>query len=121
MISKYCLECKRPFMALNTEVKRGGGKYCSRTCYFLYQPKMLEEKWNGKRGYFGLHKWIQRKKGKPSLCEFCQKSEGKFEWSNISGKYYEDVSDWQRLCIKCHRTYDKTGTKAWITRRANAV
>ena len=80
---------------------------------------MLEQKWNGKRGYFGLHHWVQRKLGKPNLCLFCGKTNGKFEWSNISGKYLQDVNDWQRLCVPCHRQYDNVGTKAWITRRKN--
>ncbi len=31
----------------------------------------------------------------------------RYEWSNKSGKYLRNVIDWQRLCIKCHRKYDK--------------
>lgn len=121
-IPRTCTECNKDFMAVATEVKRrGGGAFtCSRECYYKRLPKILDEKFTGNRGYHGLHKWIQRKRGKPSLCELCKTTEGKFEWSNISGKYLEDITDWQRLCIKCHRKYDDIGNKAWITRRKKA-
>lgn len=120
-VPRICIECGNHFMATPNEVKRkgGGAKTCSRNCYYIYQPKMLERKWAGNTNYARLHKWIQRKLGKPSLCVFCGTSDGKFEWSNISGKYREDISDWQRLCIKCHRKFDDIGNKAWITRRKN--
>lgn len=114
-----CVQCDKEFKALQSEIDRGGGKVCSRACYYLYQPKMLDDKWTGKRKYYGLHRWVYRQLGQPSKCEMCLKNTGKFEWSNISGEYREDIADWQRLCIKCHRNYDQTGTKAWITRRAN--
>lgn len=116
-VPRNCLECGNAFMAISTEIKRGGGKICSRKCYYQYLPKMLDKKWSGNRQYHGLHKWVQRKLGKPSKCVFCGTEKGKFEWSNISGKYLEELGGWQRLCIKCHRNYDKAGTKAWITRR----
>lgn len=53
-----------------------------------------------------LHDWIENWKGKPSKCEFCGTTEGKFQWSNISGEYKRDLNDFQRLCVKCHCKYD---------------
>lgn len=120
-VPRICIECGKNFMATSSEVKRrgSGAKVCSRECYYQYQPKMLDRKWHGKRGYGGLHAWITRKLGKANYCQICGLTTGKFEWSNISGLYKEDLLDWQKLCIKCHRNYDKVGTKAWITRRKN--
>ena len=54
-----------------------------------------------------LHWRIEQKYGKPEECEICGTKEAKqYQWSNVSGKYKEDKSDWQRLCIKCHHRYD---------------
>lgn len=120
-VPRTCVECNKDFMAVAGEVTRkgGGANTCSRACYYAYQPKMLEKKWDGKRGYYGLHAWVERKLGKPNLCAFCGKTEGTFHWSNISQEYKEDINDWQRLCVPCHRKYDDSGAKAWITRRKN--
>src|SRR5438128_11421542 len=65
-------------------------------------------KWKGdKVGYFGLHLWVNRKLGRPSLCESCKtKKAKKFEWANKSGEYKRDLEDWLRLCTSCHRKYD---------------
>lgn len=59
-------------------------------------------------GYVSLHQWVQRKLGKPSLCSDCGTIIAKrFEWANISGKYLRDISDYKRLCVKCHKIFDK--------------
>jgi hypothetical protein len=74
--------------------------------------------WKGDRiGYKGLHNWVENTLGKPSECENCGRTKppkglgrgrrGYFDWANISGKYKRDVKDWKRLCIKCHRAFDK--------------
>lgn len=67
--------------------------------------------WKGSDvGYYGLHLWISKLLGKPQKCEHCGKDNltGKqINWANKSGKYLRDKSDWLRLCVKCHREYDK--------------
>lgn len=69
-----------------------------------------ENAWNwkgSKVGYSGLHLWIRKKLGEPIFCFNCKIIEAKkFEWANISQKYKRDLSDWIRLCTKCHRNYD---------------
>ena len=35
-----CEECRRDFMAVCSEVKRGGGRFCSRTCQRSHQAKL---------------------------------------------------------------------------------
>jgi len=60
--------------------------------------------------YRSLHSWIHRYKGKPSKCENCLKdnlSGHQIHWANISHNYKRELSDWIRLCVKCHKTYDK--------------
>ena len=60
-------------------------------------------------GYHGIHKWIAKKLGKPNFCENCKTTIKKhYHWANISGKYIRDVSDWKRLCVKCHRSFDSS-------------
>jgi len=44
--------------------------------------------------------------GVPMFCDRCG-SMTNIEWSNISGNYSRDRVDWQRLCSKHHKEYDK--------------
>ena len=67
-------------------------------------------------GYFALHAWLNRNKGKANHCENtdCKgRKPKKFEWSNISGEYKRDINDYESLCIKCHRAKDLGGLKPW--------
>ena len=68
-------------------------------------------KWKGDGvGYFGLHVWVRTHLGRPDTCEFCKKTglKGKqIHWANKSGNYLRDITDWIRLCAKCHGAYDK--------------
>jgi hypothetical protein len=55
-------------------------------------------------GYSGLHVWIRKQRGTPSVCEECGDTNAKrYEWANISGDYLRDISDFRRLCVSCHR------------------
>lgn len=65
-------------------------------------------KWKGDNvGYEALHEWVERWAGKKRECDFCgTKDAKKYDWSNKSGEYKRDLSDWQRLCVKCHTRYD---------------
>lgn len=75
----------------------------------------LNPNWKGKyAGYGAKHSWIYRILGKPGTCEECglNKLTGrKINWANKSGKYLRDVSDWKRLCLKCHRKFDRHSLK----------
>lgn len=62
-----------------------------------------------KVGYRGLHYWIGRELGKPMLCELCRVTNLKprqFHWANRSGRYERTLTDWIRLCAKCHFKFD---------------
>lgn len=64
--------------------------------------------WKGiKVKYSGLHKWVNKNLGRPKKCSFCFTIVGEFEWANKSHEYKRDLTDWLRLCVKCHKAYDK--------------
>lgn len=75
--------------------------------------------WKGAEvGYLALHSWVARKLGKPNLCEDCGTTGAKkFEWANISGQYKRDLSDWVRLCTKCHHKFDNIAQRGWVTKK----
>lgn len=95
--------------------------FCSHKCqlnYFMYigHPNFRKTKgestynWKGERvGYRGLHRWVVRELGTPKTCEFCgEEGNGhSMHWANKSHKYKRVLNDWIRLCVKCHRNYDK--------------
>lgn len=65
--------------------------------------------WKGDNvGYVALHGWVKRRLGKPNQCEKCGEngSGHRMHWANKSGEYKRDLSDWLRLCAKCHKRYD---------------
>lgn len=66
-------------------------------------------KWKGDSvGYTALHTWVARQLGKPDKCEHCgDTSKRRYEWANKSHKYLRDTNDWVRLCLPCHKRYDK--------------
>ncbi len=55
--------------------------------------------------YKSLHHRLYRIHGTPSECDWCDQREGRFEWANLTG-HYTDLTDYVRLCVKCHRRYD---------------
>lgn len=63
----------------------------------------------GKNEYRNLHKWVNKQLGRPSKCEECGFiGYGKrMHWANKSKKYMRDMSDWIRLCVRCHYYFDK--------------
>ena len=68
--------------------------------------------WKGdKVGYIGLHLWIYKELGSPMQCEWCSKTKKnnrEIHWANISGFYTRVRADWVRLCVSCHKRFDKT-------------
>lgn len=78
------------------------------------RKKLIGEKcyaWKGKNAkYSSIHQAIYTILGQPETCEHCGKSglKGhKIHWANKSGLYLRIASDWLRLCVKCHRAYDR--------------
>lgn len=68
--------------------------------------------WKGEKASYGsIHDWVSRHLGNPDTCEHCGKSGltgCKIQWANIDHFYRRDFNDWIRLCVPCHRKYDKS-------------
>ena len=112
-IVKNCNECNKKIEVLESEVKRGGGKICSRNCYYKYQKRIIPKEenswaWKGNSvGKTALHNWVERQLGKPRKCDHCNSTKAKkYEWANKTQQYKRKLSDWVRLCTKCHAKYD---------------
>lgn len=71
--------------------------------------------------YTAHHHWVRYYLGRPSECENCGVTEGRFEWANLSGEYLRELSDWARLCVRCHRLIDDVVRKSWETRKTNVL
>jgi hypothetical protein len=77
---------------------------------------LTEEKnpnWKGDNvGYYALHDWVARYKGKANQCIHCKSTNStRYEWANVSGKYKRDLDDYISLCKKCHNNFD--GVNIW--------
>ena len=69
-----------------------------------------EKAWNWKGdgvSYSGLHSWVKRMLGHPTICSECGKDNCNIHWANKSREYKRDVGDWMPLCVSCHWKYDK--------------
>lgn len=68
--------------------------------------KLRWKPWN-ELTYMGLHSRLRRLFGNPKKCDKCGTTKHSFyDWSNISGKYLERRSDWERLCRGCHGKHE---------------
>jgi hypothetical protein len=75
--------------------------------------KLLNERhfaWKGDNaGYSAIHSWVRRHFGCPAECANCSFKSGsnfKIHWANKSKTYKRIKSDWIRLCVPCHKSYD---------------
>jgi hypothetical protein len=75
------------------------------------REKIAIANWKGDEvGYRGLHLWVEKILGRPKKCKHCGKDGlvgKKIHWANKSGLYLRNLSDWIRLCVPCHKKYDK--------------
>jgi hypothetical protein len=130
---KNCLNCGGSFETFPSYIKKGGGRYCSRSCAMLNiwtrrdksqvtnlrhwsGRKRLDvsgeqnTKWKGSNvGYRALHQWVVRMLGQPPQCKNCGVTGigRKMHWANKSHLYKRLTTDWVRLCAKCHKAYDR--------------
>lgn len=67
--------------------------------------------WKGNKvTYKSLHDWVRYYRGTPKKCEHCGNENlrhRQYNWANKSHKYKRELSDWIRLCCKCHWKYDR--------------
>ena len=65
--------------------------------------------WKGENArYHALHYRVRNSLGEPNLCVICGTSSPikRYEWANLTGKYYL-ITDYKRMCKKCHLKYDR--------------
>ena len=71
-------------------------------------------RWKGvSASYASVHQWVARWLGSPEKCQGCGTDglKGRYiNWANKSGNYLRDLSDWLRLCTRCHYHFDRNGT-----------
>ena len=109
--------CKKSFETVESRIKVGKGKYCSKKCFYAMgvsesTRKIWSEqrkgkrispkteftakrtkgeknfKWKGDRvGYFGIHTWLQRNYGKANKCENRENTFLEFECSGLSNNF----------------------------------
>lgn len=101
--------CGNEFETTEDRISEGKGKFCSKACMYIYRkPRPIKED----AKYSAIHKWVAKQLGQPLECENCGISGSnpyQFHWANISGDYTRDLSDWARLCARCHWHYDRQG------------
>ena len=131
--SKKCRECNQDFFCkIKLSITQWSiQKFCSKKCSNVNEEKRDKVRkiilalgnkppihwgadnsnWKGDNvGYDALHNWVSRQLGKPNTCEHCKKSglSGQWiQWANKSGNYLRNITDWIRLCAKCHSAYDR--------------
>lgn len=113
---KKCVVCNKIFhRPTNISLKYWNEVYrcCSKECRNIYRSETKSGensyRWTGdKASYMALHKRIRKQYGKADHCinPLCPGTHTLYHWSNISGEYKHDISDWQQLCVKCHMEYD---------------
>jgi hypothetical protein len=104
-VEKRCQVCGKLFIV--KRYRQNTANYCSQKC--SHKGRLLPD---NLIDYNSLHKWVVRHLGAPkrcSKCNFMSNNSRQFQWSNISHEYKRDLSDWQRLCVRCHHLYDRKG------------
>ena len=121
---EHCIICSKEFKIDRYREKTA--KFCSYTCVGLgrvgrigwSKGKKRDEitgakhwKWSGDNvGYHGVHDWISKEAGKANAHTCLQEDKtckGPMNWSNKSGKYLRDRTDWWVLCQSHHMRYDR--------------
>jgi len=82
--------------------------------FYKGQFNELQPNWKGDAvGYAGMHKWVQRHKGKAMGCVNCNKI-GKSQWANVDGQYQRNLDDYVPMCSSCHKKYDLAMRKSHV-------
>lgn len=72
--------------------------------------------------YHGLHLWVVRERGKPSMCEHCGATDkSRYHWANVDHQYRRKLEDFIRLCVSCHKKYDYQNGLSDIGSRGGSI
>lgn len=117
--------------------RAGKSLYCSKKCWYstlkgkIFAPASKGERRNpanefkgDTNSYAAVHEWIKRRKGQPMTCNHCgilHIESRRIQWSNKSGEYKRVLSDWERLCIPCHRKHESTLRKSATAKQLKLI
>lgn len=113
----------RPKCPICNKILNYGSSYCRLHSFTVERKEAIRRgregiegskhpNWKGdEAGYRAIHRWIQKRFGKPTQCEKCGKVGNRIHWSNFNHKYRRVRCDWSALCAKCHRHYDISAKK----------
>lgn len=110
-LPKSCRHCNSPRWNLDKLQKLPGCKgyhHTTEAKQRIRQSRLSEKNsmWAGdKVGKPALHRWVNKRKPKPSFCEKCGVNKP-IDLANISGTYLRDINDYEWLCRKCHMDSD---------------
>lgn len=65
----------------------------------------LNPNWSKNPSYSAVHLWINRNNLLPNKCQECGSNKN-IDLANLSGKYLRDISEWRKLCRRCHMLSD---------------
>ena len=116
-----CNQCQLNKRIKFSYTKEGGGKFCSRNCRLVYyninkrQSATISGKrninWKGDAASIrAIHNWLGYNYGKSDECwnKNCLKKCDTYEWALLHDKKYQhNVNNFIKLCVKCHRLYDR--------------
>ena len=119
ILKKVCKTCNKDFQTYDKRKM-----FCNSECGYN-RPESEQPAWKGDGvSYSGLHKWVAARLGKPKECEFCHTivdDPKAIHWANKSQEYKRDLSDWLRLCRKCHMEYDDNSIEKSMRRKRAMV
>lgn len=112
---QYLCKCDCGKISINQSgyLRAGDTKSCGCNKFWKAHNQNGNKHWNWQGdsiSYKGLHLWVHKTLGSSSRCEHCgfqSNSNRKIHWANKSHQYKRETSDWLRLCVSCHKKYDK--------------
>jgi len=73
-------------------------------CSNIAKSQVLDNSTN----YNTLHNRVRKLRGTPSKCEHCGTTDKRvYHWSNKDHVDYQNMDNYQRLCVPCHKKYDR--------------
>ena len=111
---KTCLVCGRRSMQKTTSAG-----FCSRACAKAgeFNPNWFEGslyKTYSKSQMTKFHQNVYKVRGKANRCDHCNTRDKRmYHWANLTGDY-ENVWDYDSLCVPCHYKYDNQRRKAAV-------
>ncbi len=91
---------------------------CGKPISYVHMPLHARayHEGQGSTEYFASHVRVRNIKGKPTECEVCHATEGRFYWANLTGDI-PNPNDYAAMCASCHSTYDavENGNEAQLT------